>query len=59
MAQGGVSQGGRNLMTVVALLLVSFCLYYKSGDFDFIYYDDVRILAEHPELYNGPSFADS
>ena len=46
-------------MTGLALLVAAFVIYLPSADFDYIYYDDIRILAEHPELYNGHTLKDS
>lgn len=51
--------GLRNLVTGLALLITAFVLYLPSSDFDFIYYDDIRILAEHPELYNRHTLKES
>jgi hypothetical protein len=49
----------RNIVTFLGLITAAFGLYFSSSNFEFIYYDDIRILAEHPELYNGPTLRDS
>jgi hypothetical protein len=41
----------RNLFTGVLLMLAAWALYLPSVRYDFVYYDDVRILRNHPELY--------
>ena len=51
--------GPRNRVTVLALFAAAFLLYLPSANFEFIYYDDVRILASHPELYNGQTLQQS
>ena len=49
----------RNLVTALVLLLAAFLLYLPSTNFSFINYDDVRILSEHPELYNHQTLWES
>lgn len=57
---GGIpSSGLRNVVTSLILLLATIVIYLPCFNFDFIYYDDIRILSEHPELYNGLAFWDS
>jgi hypothetical protein len=41
----------RNLLTGLLLMMVAWCLYLPSVRYDFVYYDDIRILKNHPELY--------
>ncbi len=48
----------RHILTVLLLWLGAFALYLPSAEYDYIYYDDVRILARHPELYHQPQFLD-
>jgi hypothetical protein len=41
----------RNLLTGLSLMLAAWVLYLPSLNYGFVYYDDVRILKDHPELY--------
>jgi len=41
----------RNLLAALALMLAAWAMYLPSVKYDFVYYDDVRILRDHPELY--------
>jgi hypothetical protein len=41
----------RNLLTGLLLMLAAWAMYLPSVRYDFVYYDDVRILRDHPELY--------
>jgi hypothetical protein len=41
----------RNFLTCLLLMLAAWALYLPSLRYDFVYYDDVRILLNHPELY--------
>jgi hypothetical protein len=41
----------RNLVTGLLLMLAAWAMYLPSLRYDFVYYDDVRILRDHPELY--------
>src|SRR5476649_2116611 len=41
----------RNLLTPLLLMLAAWLIYLPSVRFGFVYYDDVRILLNHPELY--------
>src|SRR5438067_4940995 len=47
----------RNGLTAVLLAAVACVLYLPSIHHGFVYYDDVRILKDHPELYGQPHFA--
>jgi hypothetical protein len=40
-----------NLITGLLLMLAAWAMYLPSLRYDFVYYDDVRILRDHPELY--------
>ncbi len=41
----------RNLLTGLLLMLAAWGMYLPSVRYGFVYYDDVRILRDHPELY--------
>ncbi len=41
----------RNLLSGLLLMLAAWAMYLPSVRYDFVYYDDVRILRDHPELY--------
>jgi len=41
----------RNLLTTLLLMLAAWLIYLPSVNYGFVYYDDVRILLNHPELY--------
>lgn len=41
----------RNLITGLLLMLAAWAMYLPSVKYGFVYYDDVRILRDHPELY--------
>ena len=47
----------RALLTALLLMLAAWVLYLPSIRYGFIYYDDVRILKEHPELYGQPTLS--
>ena len=49
--QTGWLRRHRNLLTGLLLMLAAWCLYLPSLRYGFVYYDDVRILLNHPELY--------
>jgi hypothetical protein len=44
------------IVTCAALFLVGFALYAPSFRYGFVEYDDVRILLDHPHLYDERSF---
>jgi hypothetical protein len=48
----------RNLITGLLLMLAAWVMYWPSVKYDFVYYDDVRILRNHPEIYGQAHFAD-
>jgi hypothetical protein len=41
----------RNLLTGLLLMLAAWGMYLPSVRYGFVYYDDVRVLRDHPELY--------
>jgi len=41
----------RNLLTALLLMLAAWAIYLPTVRYGFVYYDDVRILLNHPELY--------
>lgn len=41
----------RNLLTGLLLMVAAWALYLPSVGHGFVYYDDVRVLLEHPELF--------
>jgi hypothetical protein len=45
----------RNLLTGVLLMLAAWGMYMPSVRYDFVYFDDVRIVRDHPELYGQAS----
>ncbi len=54
-----MSKQTRTWGTGLALLLGAFLIYLPTADFDYVYYDDVRIVKEHPELYAAPTLGQS
>jgi hypothetical protein len=57
--QTGWLRRHRNLLAALLLMLAAWCLYLPSVRYGFVYYDDVRILLNHPELYGQANlFAD-
>ena len=48
----------RNFLTALLLAMAAWLFYLPSVQYDFAYYDDVRILRDHPELYGQPLAAD-
>jgi hypothetical protein len=49
----------RIVIACLLLACVTFVVYSPSFRFDFINYDDQRVLLDHPELYNQARFTDS
>ncbi|MDR3459525.1 MAG: hypothetical protein P4N60_19015 [Verrucomicrobiae bacterium] len=47
----------RNLFTALGLMLLAWLIYLPSIQYGYVYYDDVRILRDHPELYGQASLA--
>jgi hypothetical protein len=47
----------RNLLTALLLMLAAWAIYLPSVRYGFVYYDDVRILLDHPELYGQPNLS--
>ncbi len=47
----------RNWLTGLLLMLAAWALYLPSINYGFVYYDDVRILLDHPELYGQASLS--
>jgi hypothetical protein len=48
----------RNLLTGLLLMLAAWAMYWPSMQYGFVYYDDVRILRDHPELYGQAKLTD-
>jgi hypothetical protein len=48
----------RVLLTTCLLMAAAWCFYLPSIKFDFIRFDDVRILRDHPELYGPATMTD-
>ena len=48
----------RNLLTGLLLMLAAWAWYLPSVRYDFVYYDDVRILRDHPEIYGQANWPD-
>jgi hypothetical protein len=48
----------RNLLTGLLLMLAAWAIYFPSVRYGFVYYDDVRILLNHPELYGQAKLSD-
>ncbi|HXB59509.1 MAG TPA: hypothetical protein VNU95_08085 [Candidatus Acidoferrales bacterium] len=44
----------RNVITALLLMLVAWAFYLPSAKYGWVYFDDVRILQDHPELYGQP-----
>lgn len=55
--RAGWAQRHRNLLTALLLMLAAWALYLPSVRYGFVYFDDVRILRDHPELYGQSSLA--
>jgi hypothetical protein len=53
MSDGG-HHGTRNIITALLLILVAWAFYLPSVNYGWVYFDDVRILQDHPELYGQP-----
>ena len=53
------SDAKRVVLACLALVILNLALYARAASFDFVGFDDPRILLGHPNLYNGDSFASS
>jgi len=49
--QAGWLRRHRNLLAGLLLMLAAWAMYLPSVQYGFVYFDDVRILRDHPELY--------
>jgi hypothetical protein len=49
----------RPLLTGLLLMFIAWGLYLPSVRYGFAYYDDVRLLVNHPELYGQAQFSDN
>jgi hypothetical protein len=47
----------RNSLTALLLAIAAWIFYLPTINYGFVYYDDVRILRDHPELYGQSTFA--
>src|SRR5436309_15233945 len=47
----------RSVTTALLLMIAAWVLYFPSIRYGYIYYDDVRILKDHPDLYGQPSLS--
>lgn len=47
----------RNLLTALLLALAAWAFYFPSIHYGWVYFDDVRVLQIHPELYGQASLA--
>lgn len=47
----------RSLLTGLLLVILAWIIYLPSTQYGFVYYDDVRVLQDHPELYGQPHLA--
>lgn len=57
VAHQGFFRQHRNLLTGLLLALLAWMIYLPSTQYGFVYYDDVRVLKDHPELYGQTSLA--
>jgi hypothetical protein len=55
--QSGWLRRHRNLLTALLLMVAAWAMYLPSARYGFVYYDDVRILRDHPELYGQPNLS--
>ena len=56
MIEGATQWSYRNLVTALLLAVAAWIIYLPSIHYGFVYYDDVRVLQDHPELYGQPHF---
>jgi hypothetical protein len=52
----GVNHRARNVITALLLMLAAWIFYLPTINYGWVYFDDVRILQDHPELYGQPGF---
>jgi hypothetical protein len=57
ISQPSFFQRHRNFLTGVLLAVLAWMIFFPSTQYGFVYYDDVRILRDHPELYGQPTLA--
>jgi len=57
--ESGGSSAKRVLLVCLALVILNAALYARAASFDFVGFDDARILLAHPNLYNEDSFSSS
>jgi hypothetical protein len=55
----GLATRYRSLLTGLLLAVAAWALCLPSVRYGFVYYDDVRILRDHPELYGHPHLVDN
>ena len=53
-SEAGGKSNYRGLVTAVLLALAAITMHLPSIQYGFAYYDDVRVLRDHPELYGQP-----
>jgi len=53
------SSGKRALLVCLALVILNLALYARAASFDFLRFDDARILLAHPNLYDEDSLSSS
>ncbi len=49
----------KNIIVTVLLALAAALLYSRTVTYDFVYYDDVRVLRDHPEVFDHDSLSDA
>jgi hypothetical protein len=57
ISQPSFFQRHQNFLTGVLLAVLAWMIYFPTTQYGFVYYDDVRILRDHPELYGQPTLA--
>jgi hypothetical protein len=55
--QAGWLRRHRNFLAALLLMLAAWLMYLPSVNYGFVYYDDVRILLNHAELYGQPNLS--
>ena len=51
-----VNHRARNVITALLLMLAAWAFYLPTANYGWVYFDDVRILQDHPELYGQSGF---